>query len=75
MEFLALGAVAGLMGSLLASAFAGLWVKRLLDIEFRPDWFAGALTVALSAAVAATAGWAASFRVLGRKPLEILREE
>jgi hypothetical protein len=25
--------------------------------------------------VAAGAGWAASFRVLGRKPLEILREE
>jgi putative ABC transport system permease protein len=74
-EFLALGAVAGLMGSLLASAFAGLWVKRLLDIDFHPDWFAGALTVALSAAVAAGAGWAASFRVLGRKPLEILREE
>jgi putative ABC transport system permease protein len=74
-EFLALGAVAGLMGSLLASAFAALWVKRLMDIEFHPDWFASAFTVLLSAAVAAAAGWAASFRVLGRKPLEILREE
>jgi len=74
-EFLALGAVAGLMGSLLASAFAALWVKRLLDIEFHPDWFAEGLTVVLAAALAAAAGWAASFRVLGRKPLEILREE
>jgi putative ABC transport system permease protein len=74
-EFLALGAVAGLMGSLLATAFAALWVKRLLDIEYRPDWFADALTVVLAAVLAAAAGWAASFRVLGRKPLEILREE
>jgi putative ABC transport system permease protein len=74
-EFLALGAVAGLMGSVLASAFAALWVKRLLDIEYHPDWFANAFTVVMTAVVAAAAGWAASFRVLGRKPLEILREE
>ena len=74
-EFLALGAVAGLMGSVLASGFAALWVKRLLDIEFHPDWTASALSIGLSAALAAAAGWAASFRVLGRKPLEILREE
>jgi putative ABC transport system permease protein len=47
----------------------------LLEIEFHPDWFASALTILLAAALAAAAGWAASFRVLGRKPLEILREE
>lgn len=74
-EFLALGAVAGLMGSLLASAFAALVLKRLLEIEFHPDWAAHALTVAAAALVAALAGWAASFRILGRKPLEILRQE
>ena len=74
-EFLALGAVAGLMGSLLASGFAALWVKNLLEIEFRPDWLAVVLAILLAATLAAAAGWAASFRVLGRKPLEILREE
>jgi len=74
-EFLALGAVAGLMGSLLASAFAALVLRRLLEIEFHLDVPAHALTVAIAAVVAAGAGWAASFRVLGRKPLEILREE
>lgn len=74
-EFLSIGAVAGLMGSLLALAFSGLVLKRLLEIDFHPDVAAHALTVLISSVVAAAAGWAASFRVLGRKPLEILREE
>jgi putative ABC transport system permease protein len=74
-EFLILGAVAGVMGSLLASAFSAVALNRLLDISFRPGIGAAAATVALSAVVAAVAGWAASFRVLGKRPLEILREE
>jgi putative ABC transport system permease protein len=74
-EFLAMGSVAGLMGSLLAAAFSGLVLKRLLNIDFRPDIAAHLLTVPVSALVAAAAGWAASFRTLGRKPMEILREE
>jgi putative ABC transport system permease protein len=74
-EFLAMGSVAGLMGSLLAAGFSGLVLKRLLNIDFRPDIAAHLLTVPVSALVAAAAGWAASFRTLGRKPMEILREE
>jgi len=74
-EFLAMGSVAGLMGSLLAAAFSGLVLKRLLNIDFRPDLAAHLLTVPVSALLAAAAGWAASFRTLGRKPMEILREE
>lgn len=74
-EFLALGAVAGLMGSLLATGFSAMLLNRLLDIPFRFDAAAGGLTIALTAAVSAAAGWGASFRILGRKPLEILREE
>jgi putative ABC transport system permease protein len=74
-EFLALGAVAGLMGSLLASGFAALVLKQLLDVAFHFDPIVNAAAVALSAAVAAGAGWLASYSVLGRKPLEVLREE
>ena len=74
-EFLALGAVAGLMGSLLASGFAALILKQFLDVAFRFDSAASAAAVALSAAVAAGAGWLASYSVLKRKPLEVLREE
>jgi putative ABC transport system permease protein len=74
-EFLALGAVAGLMGSLLASGFAALVLSKLLEIDYHPDLRMGAATVAATALVAAGAGWAASFRILGRRPLEILRQE
>jgi putative ABC transport system permease protein len=74
-EFLALGAVAGLMGSLLAAGFAALVLKKLLEIDFQPALGTHTLAIAIAAAVAAGAGWAASFRILGRKPLEILREE
>ena len=74
-EFLALGTVAGLMGSLLAGGFAALVLKQLLQIDFHPAWLTHTLAVASAALVATAAGWAASFRVLGRKPLEILRDE
>jgi putative ABC transport system permease protein len=74
-EFLALGTVAGLMGSLLAGGFAALVLKRLLQIDFHPAMGTHALAVGIAALVATVAGWAASFRILGRKPLEILRDE
>jgi len=74
-EFLALGAVSGIMGSLLAAGFAALVLKKLLEIDFHPSVATHTLAVAIAALVAALAGWAASFRILGRKPLEILREE
>jgi putative ABC transport system permease protein len=74
-EFLALGAVAGLMGTALASGFAALVLNRLLEIKFHPNAATNTLAIAISALTATAAGWLASFRILGRKPLEILREE
>jgi len=74
-EFLVLGLVAGLMGSLLATGFANILLRRLLDAPVRFDWQPNAICVALTALVANVAGWLASFRILGQKPLEILRQE
>ena len=75
MEFLVLGAAAGLLGSALATGFAAIVVKRLLKAEFHFDAFAAALAIVLTAVVANAAGWLASFRILGQKPLEVLRDE
>jgi len=74
-EFLTLGLVAGLMGSLLASAFSRLLLHRLLDAKFAFDWTATAVAVVLTAVLAQASGWLASFRILRQKPLEVLREE
>ena len=74
-EFVVLGAVAGIMGSLLASGFAALVLKFLMEIDFRFDLVANSTAIALAALIAAAAGWIASFPILGRKPLEILRDE
>lgn len=74
-EFLALGTVAGVMGTALASGFAAVVLRQLLEIDFHPNLVTHLLAVAVAAGVATAAGWAASFRILGRKPLEILREE
>jgi putative ABC transport system permease protein len=74
-EFLTLGVVAGLMGALLASAFSRLLLNRLLDAKFAFDWWATLVAVVLTAVLAQTSGWLASFRILRQKPLEVLREE
>jgi putative ABC transport system permease protein len=74
-EFLVLGAVAGLMGSLLATAFSSLLLKRWLDADFHVDLLPNLACIVLTALVANAAGWLASFRILGQKPLEVLRAE
>ncbi|MBC7926483.1 MAG: FtsX-like permease family protein, partial [Bryobacteraceae bacterium] len=75
-EFLILGTAAGLMGSLLATAFTWLVLQRFFDeTPFRVDPAAIATSVALTAAIAAAAGWLAIFRILDQKPLEVLRGE
>jgi putative ABC transport system permease protein len=74
-EFLTLGAVAGLMGGLLAAAFTAVVLKRLMDAHFHFDPTATAVAVALTALLANAAGWLASVRILQQKPLEALRNE
>ncbi len=74
-EFMVLGVVAGLMGSLLATGFANILLHSLLDAPVRFDPVPNAVCILLTATVANLAGWLASFRILGQKPLEILREE
>ncbi len=74
-EFLILGAVAGLIGSLLATGFSFLLLEQVLEAEAAIDWLPNVFTVAAAAAIANAAGWGAGFRILGQKPLEVLRGE
>ena len=74
-EFIILGTVAGLAGSLLAMAYTSLLTRDLLDLDAVVEWPAIAVTVVASAAIATGTGWGSSLRILGSKPLEILRDE
>jgi putative ABC transport system permease protein len=74
-EFLVIGLVAGLMGGLLAGGFAWLVLDRLLRADARIDPMPMLVSIAATAALAIATGWLASYRTLGQKPLEILREE
>jgi len=73
-EFATLGIVAGLVGLIFANISARLLLKRM-ELDYH---FLGVQNLAALLGVAALtviAGWLASFRVLGQKPLEVLREE
>jgi putative ABC transport system permease protein len=74
-EFLILGTVAGLIGSALASGFSNLLLTRMLDAEFVFEPLPNLVTIVGTALLANAAGWLASFRILGKKPLEVLRSE
>jgi putative ABC transport system permease protein len=74
-EFLALGAVAGLLGSLLAAAFTSVMASRLFDVPFQFDAWSTVVAMILTALLANASGWLASARILGQKPLEALRDE
>jgi putative ABC transport system permease protein len=73
-EFAVLGLVAGIVGVGFANVIARtLLVRMTVPYRFHPGWTVIALLA--TAVMTVFTGWAASFRVLGQKPLEILREE
>jgi putative ABC transport system permease protein len=73
-EFAVLGLVAGVVGILFANVIARVLLKRMtVAYHFQWGWTAGALLG--TAALTVATGWMASHRILGRKPLEVLREE
>ena len=73
-EFVVLGLLAGAVGALFANVLSRILLHRM-DVVFLRD-VRGSLTAVLGTAVLAVAtGWIASFRILGQKPLEVLREE
>ncbi len=73
-EFLILGAVAGILGSMLATAFSLLVLKRLFQVDYRFDPLPHLIAIVATALLANLAGWLASHRILEQKPLEALRD-
>jgi putative ABC transport system permease protein len=74
-EFSLLGAVSGLIGGILANFFTRVIAEKFIDTSFDFDWKLLALSVAGTMIVANLAGWLASAKILGQRPLEVLRGE
>ena len=73
-EFTVLGLLAGLVGMIFANLLTRILLNRL-EVAFTGGWQANVLAVLLTATLAVITGWLASYRILGQKPLEVLREE
>ena len=73
-EFIVLGLLAGLVGVIFANLLSRVLLHRL-DVAFHIEWLATAIALVGTAVLATVTGWAASFRILGQKPLQVLREE
>jgi putative ABC transport system permease protein len=73
-EFAVLGLVAGVVGVGFANVIARTLLGRM-SVPYRFHWSWAVAALLATAAITVFTGWAASFRVLGQKPLEVLREE
>jgi putative ABC transport system permease protein len=73
-EFVVLGLLAGLVGVIFANLLSRVLLHRL-DVVFHIEWLATSVALLGTAVLATATGWVASFRMLGQKPLQVLREE
>ena len=73
-EFSVLGLLAGAVGIVFANLLTRILLKRL-EVDFHFEWGAAVATLAGTALLATATGWIASFRILGLRPLQVLREE
>jgi putative ABC transport system permease protein len=73
-EFTVLGLLAGAVGVVFANLLTRILLHRM-DVPFHRDLRGALFAVVVTAVLAVGTGWVASFRILGQKPLEVLREE
>ncbi len=73
-EFAVLGLVAGFVGIVFANIVVKL-LLRVLTIPNQIQWNWNLFGLGATALLTVATGWIASHRILGQKPLEVLREE
>ncbi len=73
-EFAVLGLLAGCVGAVFANLLARVLLDRM-QVTYHLDFRGTIVAVAATVLLATITGWIASFRILGQKPLEVLREE
>jgi putative ABC transport system permease protein len=74
-EFAVLGLIAGVVGLVFANVLARVLLVHQFHFAYKLNWAWNLAALVITAALTVAAGWLASHRVLGQKPLEVLREE
>jgi putative ABC transport system permease protein len=73
-EFSVLGLLAGSVGVVFANLLTRVLLQKL-EVAFHIEWTATVIALLGTAVLATVTGWIASYRILGLRPLEVLREE
>jgi putative ABC transport system permease protein len=73
-EFGVLGLLAGSVGVVFANLLTRVLLVKL-EVGFQIEWRATIIALVGTAVLATATGWIASYRILGLRPLEVLREE
>ncbi len=73
-EFSVLGLLAGSVGVVFANLLTRVLLHKL-EVSYHIDWYATLVALVGTAILATATGWIASNRILGLRPLEVLREE
>ena len=73
-EFSVLGLLAGSVGVVFANLLTRVLLRKL-EVDFHIEWAATFVALFGTAVLATVTGWIASYRILGLRPLEVLREE
>ena len=74
-EFAVLGLVAGGVGIGFANLIVRLLLHRVFNVAYAAHWGLNLAALAAVAALTVVTGWLASHRILGLRPLEVLRDE
>jgi putative ABC transport system permease protein len=73
-EFAVLGLVAGIVGIVFANAITSTLLHQM-RVAYNTHWVMNLTALLTAALLTVITGWFASHRVLGQKPLEVLRDE
>ncbi|HUN85029.1 MAG TPA: FtsX-like permease family protein [Terracidiphilus sp.] len=73
-EFSVLGLLAGSVGVVFANLLTRVLLHKL-EVSYQINWYAAVVALVGTAILATATGWIASNRILGLRPLEVLREE
>ncbi|HYR42483.1 MAG TPA: FtsX-like permease family protein [Terriglobia bacterium] len=73
-EFAVIGSAAGLIGGALGAVASAILIGQLLDTSYKFSWLPVFVAAAMTCVLTVLTGWLASYGILDRKPLDILRQ-